>query len=120
MEMRIASAWLVALGFVMGSACAEEAGASADVQEGRRLALEICAYCHLAASDQETPPFLRPPARSFELIAQGSDISADSLRVFLNTTHRSVGAKSGMPNPRLLDSQIRQVAAYLLSLRKKP
>ena len=93
---------------------------SVDIQHGHRLALEICAYCHLAASDQEAGPFLQPPARSFASIAQGPDISADSLRVFLNTTHRSVGAKSGMPNPQLLNSQINQVAAYLLSLRKKP
>ena len=120
MKMRIASAWLVALGSLMGSACAEEAGASADIGEGHRLALEICAYCHLAASDQETPPFLKPPAQSFASIAQRPGMSADSLRVFLNTTHRSLGAKNGMPNPVLLDSQIKQLAAYLLSLRKRP
>ncbi len=120
MKVRIASAWLVALGFVVGSACAEEAGAPADIQQGHRLALEICAYCHLSAGDQETAPILQPPAPSFASIAQRRDIGPDSLRAFLNTTHRSVAARSGMPNPELLDSQIKQVAAYLLSLRNKP
>ncbi len=120
MQMRIASAWLVALCFVARSACAEEAGASDDVRQGHRLALEICAYCHVAASDQENTPTLRPPAPSLASIARRPDISAESLRAFLSKTHGGDGAKNGMPNAELLDSQIRQVAAYLLSLRKKP
>jgi hypothetical protein len=38
----------------------------------------------------------------------------------LNTTHKDIGNPKGMPNPQLLDYQIEQVAAYLLSLRKHP
>jgi hypothetical protein len=39
---------------------------------------------------------------------------------FLATTHRDISNPEGMPNARLLDRQIRQVAADLLSLRKQP
>ncbi len=119
MQARIASAWLVALCVVARSACAEETGLSDDVQQGHRLAIEICAYCHVAASDQKITPTLRPPAPSLASIAQRPNISADSLQAFLRTTHGGEGARTGMPNPELLDSQIKQLAAYLLSLRKK-
>jgi cytochrome c1 len=62
---------------------------------------------------------LRPPAPSFESIAQRSSITADSVQTFLNTTHRDIGNPKGMPNPQLLDYQIKQIAAYLMSLRKQ-
>jgi len=80
----------------------------------------ICAYCHLAASDQQDKPVLQPPAPPFATIAQRRDLSADFLRTFLATTHRDVDARRGMPNPELMDFQIKQVTAYLLSLRKSP
>jgi cytochrome c1 len=57
---------------------------------------------------------------TFESIAQRSSITADSVQTFLTTTHRDIGNPQGMPNPQLLDYQIKQVAAYLLSLRKHP
>jgi hypothetical protein len=43
-----------------------------------------------------------------------------SLRTFLTSTHRDISHPEGMPNPQLLDFQIKQVSAYLLSLRKQP
>ena len=119
MAIRIASAWLIAFGVVAGSAWAQEAGTD-DVQQGHRLAILICANCHIAAKDQPFEPILRPPAPSFESIAQRSTISADSVRTFLTSTHRDISAPEGMPNPQLLDFQIKQMAAYLLSLRKQP
>jgi mono/diheme cytochrome c family protein len=119
MTIRVASAWLVAFGVVAGSAWAQEAGTD-DVQQGHRLAILICANCHIAAKDQPFEPILRPPAPSFESIAQRSTISADSVRTFLTTTHRDISTPEGMPNPQLLDFQTEQMAAYLLSLRKQP
>jgi mono/diheme cytochrome c family protein len=119
MKIRIASASLVALGIV-GSACAQEASVADDVQQGHRLAIIICANCHIAARDQPFEPILRPPAPSFESIVQRSTVNADSVGTFLTTTHRDISTPGGMPNPQLLDFQIKQVAAYLLSLRKQP
>jgi cytochrome c1 len=74
----------------------------------------------MAASDQPFEPILRPPAPSFQSIAQRANVSPESVRAFLTATHRNVSNPEAMPNPELLDSQVRQVAAYLLSLRKQP
>lgn len=118
MTLRFASAWLVAFGVAGGTALAQEPGAD-DVQQGHHLATLICSPCHVAAPDQSFETILRPPAPSFELIAQRSSITADSVQTFLNTTHRDIGNPKGMPNPQLLDYQIKQIAAYLMSLRKQ-
>jgi hypothetical protein len=36
------------------------------------------------------------------------------------TTHKDIGSPQGMPNPQLLDYQVRQLTVYLLNLRKRP
>ncbi len=91
---------------------------SDDVQNGHHLAVLMCSNCHVIGSDQSIEPILRPPAPSFESIAQRSTTSADTIRTFLTTTHRNLSNAAGMPNPELLDFQTRQIEAYLLSLRK--
>jgi mono/diheme cytochrome c family protein len=88
------------------------------VQQGHRLANLICSNCHIAAPDQPFAPILRPPAPSFESIAQRSTTNAEFIRTFLATTNRDIGNPEGMPNPQLLDFQIEQVTAYFMSLRK--
>lgn len=120
MKILIVLAWLVGLGLVANPACAQDASVADDVREGHRLAILICSYCHVAATDQPDEPILQPPGPSFASIAQRNDVSVDSLRTFLRTTHRNVSRPNGMPNPELLDFQAKQVAAYILSLRKKP
>jgi mono/diheme cytochrome c family protein len=103
----------------LATAQAQQAsGAADDLQNGRYLADLICSICHVAGPDQSVEPVLRPPAPSFETIAQRSTTSADSIRTFLTTTHRDISNPAGMPNPELLDFQIRQVETYLLSLRE--
>jgi cytochrome c1 len=76
----------------------------------------------VAATDQDILPILNPPAPSFQSIAQRKTSDVDSVRKFVTTTHRDIsgGNLKGMPNPELLDSQAKQVAAYLMSLRKQP
>jgi len=104
---------------VLATAQAQQASSAADdVEKGRYLAGLICSICHVAGPDQLVEPILRPPAQSFETIAQRSTTSADSIRTSLTTTHRDISNPAGMPNPELLDFQIRQLDAYLLSLRK--
>src|SRR6516164_6629974 len=98
----------------------QQGGSADDVRKGRELAILVCANCHVAASSQPFEPILQPPAPSFESIAQCESISADWVQTFLATTHRGLDNPRGMPNPELLESQIKQVAAYLLSLRKNP
>jgi mono/diheme cytochrome c family protein len=112
------STWLVALWIGVCSASGQEATSTDDLRKGHQLAIMVCAFCHVAAPGQARMPILDPPAPSFESIAQRTDINAEWLKKFISTTHRGLDNPSGMPNPSLLDSQIRQVTAYLLSLRK--
>jgi mono/diheme cytochrome c family protein len=90
------------------------------VAQGHHLATLICSACHVAAPDQSFAPILQPPASPFVSIAQRSNVTADFLRTFLTTTHRDISNPRGMPNPQLLDYQIEQISAYVLSLRKRP
>jgi len=61
---------------------------------------------------------LEPPAPPFKEIAQRKDLDAAGLEKFLATTHRDLVSQKGMPNLNLADFQAKEVAAYLLSLRK--
>ena len=94
-------------------ALSEEAAAS----QGHRLALLVCAACHVVATDQEAPPILRTPGPSFDAIANKPGTTGDSLRVFLSTTHAKIATPTGMPNPQLADYQVAEVISYILSLR---
>jgi mono/diheme cytochrome c family protein len=106
----------LALAILFGGAASAQED---EVARGHRLATLICSACHVAAPDQDFEPILRPPAPPFVSIAQRSNVTADSLRTFLTTTHRDISNPNGMPNPQLLDDQIRGVSAYILSLRKR-
>jgi hypothetical protein len=105
----------LALGVLGGPAAAQEN----EVEQGHHLATLICSACHVAAPDQDFEPILRPPAPPFVSIAERRDLTADYLQTFLSTTHRDVLNPKGMPNPLLLDYQIKQISAYILSLRKR-
>jgi cytochrome c1 len=118
-----ASRWFVAACvavYVAGfPARAQEGNTANEVNKGHELAAIVCSNCHLAAADQRFPPILNPPAPSFTSIAQRKDVTAESLAKFITTTHRGLDNPSGMPNPSLADYQVKEVVAYLLSLRKE-
>jgi cytochrome c2 len=99
--MKTVSVSMVASALLAGSALAQ----ANDVQQGKRLAVRICANCHLVAPDARQP-ILQPPAPSFESIAQRSTTTADHVQIFLKTTHRDIGNLQGMPNLELSDWQI--------------
>jgi len=109
---RIAGAVLLLLA---GGAQAQDA---ADPAQGQKVALNVCAACHVVAKRQSTPPILRPPAPSFTSIANRKDVSAEKIRNFVQTTHATVGQPYNMPNPELTEDQDADVAAYVMSLRK--
>jgi mono/diheme cytochrome c family protein len=105
--------------WILGScAWGQAANTTDDASKGRHLAIMLCTDCHVVAPDQPYAPTLNPPAASFQSIAQRADITADSLRAFLTTTHQGLDNRNGMPDPMLADFQIKQISAYLLSLRK--
>ncbi len=114
--------WLAAGGiawlFVATVARAQGTFTAEDVSAGHALAVRVCAVCHLAAPDQRAQPVLKPPAPPFAKIMQHKDVTPDSLRTFLTTTHRGLDNPNGMPNPSLADFQVKQAVAYLMSLRK--
>jgi mono/diheme cytochrome c family protein len=118
MKIRFAPYWMGILVAFANSAGSQQADVVPDVQEGYRLAVGICSACHLAARDQRFEPALQPPAPSFESIAQRVTTNADSIRTFLKTTDRNINNPHGMPNLQLLDTQITNLVAYLMSLRK--
>ena len=91
---------------------------TADVQKGHFLATMICSICHVAAPDQPHEPIMRPPAPSFASIARKKAFDAESLTHFIKTTHRGLYNPQGMPNPDLMDYQIKQIVAYFLTLSK--
>lgn len=116
--LRFASTWFAAFSVGMSLAWGQEATSQEDLRQGHQLAAMLCGNCHLAAPDQPDEPVLNPPAPSFASIAQRKGIDAGSLQKFLATTHRGLDKPNGMPYPNLADYQVKQVIAYILSLRK--
>jgi hypothetical protein len=93
--MKTVSGSILALAVLGSSALAQQPSVIPEhVQQGKRLALRICANCHVVAPDSRQP-ILEPPAPSFESIAQRSTTTADYVRTFLTTTHRDL---SNLPN----------------------
>jgi hypothetical protein len=105
--MQRTSAWLVALWIGVCSASGQETTSADDLREGHQLAIMVFAFCHVAAPDQARMPILNPPAPSFESIAQRTDVTAEWLERFITTTHRGLDNPGGMPNPSLLDYQVK-------------
>ena len=116
--MRILAVGAVVFCTIGGSAWAQEGSSADDARKGHQLAAMLCGTCHVAAADQPFEPILQPPAPAFTSIAQRKDITPDWLQNFLSTTHRGLDNPKGMPNPYLTDYQIKQVIAYLMTLRK--
>ena len=98
---------------------AEEPSAADDIRAGRALSLRLCTACHVVSSDQEMAPILRHPAPNFHSIANKPGTTAESLRRFLTETHSKISNPQSMPNPQLTEDQVRQAAAFLMSLRDR-
>jgi mono/diheme cytochrome c family protein len=115
-SMRTALAILTCLGPTIGAAWSQE-GAD-DVSKGHYLAVTVCSVCHIAAPDQAAQPLLNPPGPPFQSIAQRPGLTTDALEKFITTAHRGLDKPKGMPNPDLAAYQVKEVAAYIMSLRK--
>jgi mono/diheme cytochrome c family protein len=86
---------------------------------GRKLALEVCATCHVVSADQARAPVLKPPAPSFLEIAARPDLTEASVRRFLADAHGQARRNSAMPAFLLPGLKIDAVVAYFLSLKPK-
>ena len=80
------------------------------VRQGRAFAQSVCAPCHGIVPGAPSPIAGAP---SFHAIAATPGMSPLALRVALETPHHS------MPNLMLSADELRDVTAYIMSLRAK-
>jgi mono/diheme cytochrome c family protein len=107
MNSRLVSSCLwVGVGLATGPAFAQQAG---NPDAGSAFARRACAECHVVRND---PGPEHGPA-SFVTIANSPGMTETALYAFLQTSHRN------MPNIRLEPDEIRNVVAYILSLKRQ-
>jgi mono/diheme cytochrome c family protein len=111
-------AQLFAMMILIGAAVDAAADNAEQIANGHRLALEICSACHIAAPDQKARPILQKPAPSLKTLANKPGATAASVQRFLLTIHLSLANGKDMPNPELTEDQARDLAVYVMSLRK--
>ena len=88
---------------------AARVAAAQDREAGRRIAERWCINCHRIGPDARGPA--NDTAPSFPAIAAMASTTAISLNVFLSSPH------GRMPDYSLSRAEIRDVSAYILSLR---
>jgi len=103
--LRLAAVMLLA-GIWLAPAAAQNIG---DPRLGQTLARDVCAACHGVNAGAAGSPV--PEAPTFETIARSPGMSEIALNVALHTLHRS------MPNIVLSAPEVRNVIAYILSLK---
>jgi mono/diheme cytochrome c family protein len=80
-----------------------------DAQAGLALAGEVCSSCHAVLAGQVRSPNSQAP--SFERIARVPGMTPLALTVALQTSHKT------MPNIMLEQKELRDLIAYITSLR---
>ncbi len=107
-----AACWRPALGaalaLVAGAAMAQKAGNAA---AGHEVARTWCVSCHVVDAAQTTASAAGAP--TFAAVAAMPSTTAATLHGFLNAPHPP------MPNYQLSNTQIDDVAAYVLSLKAR-
>lgn len=99
----------VALGvFAVATISALAAEQSGLVEEGRRIAREACADCHLLEGAGKSPVAEAP---AFGAVAAMPSTTSVAIKVFLKTPH------ANMPDIILKETEIDALATYILSLR---
>ena len=97
---------IVASALASGHVEAQETGQTG---KGLALAQQVCAECHAIDKRQVRSP--NPAAPRFEAVANVPGMTAIALTVALQTSHRT------MPNLMLDSDELRNIAAYILSLK---
>jgi mono/diheme cytochrome c family protein len=82
-----------------------------DVAEGDRLAHTLCINCHVV--DTHGPAIRTDRVPSFSWIANQEGLTPTTLPIWLSKSHER------MPDFSLTRDEIREVSAYILSLRRK-
>jgi hypothetical protein len=88
-------------------------GTAGTARQGRRVALDLRAFCHAVRASEILSPYAAAP--SFRAIAHTPGMTAAALTVWL-TAH----PHHSMPYLILSGQQVRDVSAYVLGLQDKP
>ena len=102
----ILSMIIVASALASGYVEAQETGQTG---KGLALAQQVCAECH--AIDKRQVRLPNPAAPRFEAVANVPGMTAIALTAALQTSHRT------MPNLVLDSDELRNITAYILSLK---
>jgi len=87
------------------------AAQEADVAAGKAYAEKICAACHGVLQGEEMSPLMEAPP--FQEVADTPGMTEMALAVWLQTSHPT------MPNIVLEQDDLRNVVAYIRSLKGK-
>jgi mono/diheme cytochrome c family protein len=92
-----------------------------NAEDGRTFALRACTGCHVVAPDQPFEPiYAGPPSPpTFKEVANQPKVTAASLRHHLETLP-AVPKNLHMANPLLSSQELRDVVAFIITLRDKP
>jgi mono/diheme cytochrome c family protein len=109
---------LASIAVTTPAALAQAQSKSTDpVDVGRDFALQVCSACHVVGPTQHFAPILSQPAPSFVSIARRPQVTADTLKQFISSRHEDIVEPDKMPNQSLIDSQLTNVVAYIVSLK---
>jgi mono/diheme cytochrome c family protein len=95
---------------VLGIIATVSVAQAQDIEQGRQLALEVCATCHAVLPDEVLSPVATAP--SFEVVAMTPGMTAAALNVWLTAQSHPT-----MPNILLSQQEVGDVSAYILSLQ---
>jgi mono/diheme cytochrome c family protein len=93
------------------------------IRAGREVAIESCTGCHVATRHQEFRPVVGATVPSFEEIANWPGITAASLRMSFDSTHRKRGTprtSSIFATTYISDKEASEVIAYILTKKIVP
>jgi mono/diheme cytochrome c family protein len=106
MKPILAAMTLVAL---VAASCGAHAQTAGDAAKGHEFVQQICSECHTIEKGRRPSPNGQAP--NFETIAKTPGMTAIALTAVLRMPHRN------MPNIIIADEDLRNVAAYVLSLQ---
>jgi len=93
--------------------------AGTDISAGYRIARANCRTCHVIGPEQTTRPILIHPGPNFQDIANRPGLTVESLSDLISRQDWDLQSRPvQMPKRNLSEGSIRQVAVYILSLRK--
>jgi mono/diheme cytochrome c family protein len=108
MRIKTIACSIAFLATMLGSAHVRAQG-DGEPAKGLALARQVCVVCHAIEKGQISSP--NPAAPRFNTIANVPGMTPLALTVALRTSHRS------MPNLVLEDEELRNIAAYIVSLK---